>query len=135
MGSTSTGSVVCRTICTKSYLQLKQCERYMELEVPLDELEYIDALVSGKAHNLILTSTGRVFFWGSVAHNQYPAFDKKFGNGMDYSGLIEIDDLPLEAGERVTRLRARYDRTLLWTNKDRVIIMGGEDTSFYRNSG
>ena len=116
--------------CGASNLQSEIVERYREVEVPLEEGEKVAQVVSGLNHNLLLTTRGRVFFWGNVTQNQFPSFGKKYGQGLVYSGPILVD-LPLENEERPVKIKAAFNRSSIFLNSGRVLVMGGEDTSFY----
>ncbi len=109
-------------------------ERYFEVEVPLERDETVQQVVSGKAHNLLLTSKDRVFFFGSVTQNQFPGFEQQFGGGLVMTGPIELQ-LPLAANEKVVRVKANFNRSLVWTDRDRVFLVGGKDQSFYCSPG
>ena len=105
-------------------------ERYFEVEVPLERDETVRQVVSGKAHNLLLTSKHRLFFFGSVTQNQYPGFSNSFGSSLIHTGPIEMH-LPLAPDEKVARIKANFNRSLVWTDRDRVFVVGGKDLSFF----
>lgn len=105
-------------------------EKYYEVEVPLLKEEFIQQVDSGTNHNVLMTTKGRVFFWGSVIANQYPDFRKNFGGGFSFTGPVEFL-LPLESNEKVVKIKTRENRTVVWTNRDRVFMIGGLDQTFY----
>lgn len=105
-------------------------ERYYEVEVPLERDEMVRQVVSGKAHNLLLTSQDRLFFFGSVLQNQYPGFSNTFGGSLIHTGPIEMR-LPLAPNEKIVKIKANFNRSLVWTDRDRVFLVGGSDQSFY----
>lgn len=116
--------------CGASNMQHEVVERYFEVEVPLDPHERVAQVAAGFNHNLLLTSTGRVFFWGNVTQNQLPGFKDKFGSGLVFSGPILVD-LPLQDKETVVRVKATFNRNLAFLDSGRVIAFGGEDLTFY----
>lgn len=105
-------------------------EYYHEVETVLDKDETIIDVTTGQNHNVLLTSKGKLYFWGSTAMNQYPGFIKEYGSSILFSGMIEMD-IGLREGEKPVRVKGAYNRTVVFTNQDRVLIIGGEDTSFY----
>jgi len=103
-------------------------EKYYEVELPLTDTEYIIELSSGMAHNVVLTSENRLIFWGGVDNNQHPDFSKIHKNTVVYTGPTVLA-VPLVDGEIMTRVKCRQNRTIVWTDRDRVFIIGGDDFS------
>lgn len=116
--------------CGVNNIQEEILDKYTEVEVPLEKGELVKQVSSGMNHNLLLTSFGRVFFWGNLTQNQYPGFREKYGKGLVYSGPVEFE-LPLEASEKVARIKCSFNRSLVFLTSGRVLAVGGEDTSFY----
>lgn len=116
--------------CGANNLQHEVVERYFEVEIPLDPSEKITQVASGQNHNLALTSSGKLYFWGNVTQNQLPGFKKRYGAGLVYSGPIMVE-LPLNKGEKIVRVKASFNRNLAFIDSGRVIAFGGEDASFY----
>ena len=42
----------------------------VEIPIDLDDGEIIVQMAAGKSHNLLLTSKGRIIFFGATIHNQ-----------------------------------------------------------------
>lgn len=105
-------------------------ERYEEIEMPLETSEKIVSVSCGMNHNVALTTYNRVIFWGNVTQNQYPNFKTTFGHDLTYTGALPLV-LPLTNSERITKIKAYVNRTLVFTDQNRVLIVGGEDASKY----
>lgn len=98
--------------------------------MPLETSEKIVSVSCGMNHNVALTTHNRVIFWGNVTQNQYPNFKTTFGHDLTYTGALPLV-LPLQNSEKITKIKAYVNRTLVFTDKDRVLIVGGEDASKY----
>lgn len=116
--------------CGYSYKLYEMMGSYKEVDIDLNPREKIVQLAVGKAHNLVLTSESRVFFWGSVIQNQHPEFKEIFGGSLEYTGVVEMKP-PLNEGEKIVRIKASINRSVLFTNQGRVFIAGGEDQTQY----
>lgn len=116
--------------CGISNIHTEILDRYVEIEVPLERGELVKEIASGYNHNILLTSENRVFFWGNVTQNQYPGFREKYGKGLVFAGPIEMK-LPLEADEYPTRIKASFNRSLVFLSSGRVLAIGGENTAFW----
>jgi alpha-tubulin suppressor-like RCC1 family protein len=103
-------------------------ERYEEIEVPLESNEKIVSVSCGMNHNVLLTTHNRVLFWGNTTQNQFPNFRSLYGHDLIYTGVMALP-LPLLPNERITKLKAYVNRTLVFTDKNRALIIGGEDAS------
>ncbi|CAD8069464.1 unnamed protein product [Paramecium primaurelia] len=97
-----------------------------EVFLDLQPNESIQQIVSGQAHNLVLTSNNRLIFFGCLLHNQM-GVKSKFD--FEFSGQTEIN-LPLESDEKIVKIYAKFDRSAVITSKGDCIIWGGQDLRY-----
>jgi alpha-tubulin suppressor-like RCC1 family protein len=116
--------------CGLSNLHTEILDKYAEVEIPLDNGELVKEVACGYNHNILLTSNNRVFFWGNVTKNQFPGFLEKYGKGLTFAGPVEME-LPLEGGEFPIRVKASFNRSLVFLSSGRVLAIGGENTTFW----
>lgn len=93
---------------------------FKEIPIQLDEDDMIVDIQAGYAHIGILTSSGRVFLWGSNAYRQI-----KNDNDVTYNKPQEITSyLNLADEEKVTALRLGGFHTGIVTSFNRVVLFG-----------
>ncbi|KAM3140920.1 hypothetical protein pb186bvf_006931 [Paramecium bursaria] len=94
-----------------------------EVFIDLQEEEKIIDIASGQAHNLILTSNGRIILFGSTMHNQL-ASPAKYD--FEQTGQVQLN-IPLQENEKIVKIYANFDRSAVLTsnfiNNEKVMEM------------
>lgn len=113
-------------------MELNISNKYFEIFLDLDKGEYIEDISCGNYHNIYLTNKNRLFFFGNNTKNQVPKVDNTLEIDFTSNFLLEINEL--EKDEKIVKIKAKYNRSLIITNKKRAFIWG-HDSNVLENVG